>query len=93
MGRFSDMKDKLANARDTVHIKVLEAQLEREERKKKQFEQNKQDFLAKLAKYLGPNQPMTVFEEGKWYQMYADGRKVPIALGAETPAQPDQKQV
>jgi hypothetical protein len=68
MGRFSDMKDRLANAKDAVHIKVLEAQLEKEEKKKEKFEKTKQDFLAQLAKYAAQSgQPATIFEEGKWF--------------------------
>lgn len=79
MGRFSDMKDRLANAKDAVHIKVLEAQLEREEKKKEKFEKTKQDFLAQLAKYAAQSgQPATIFEEGKWFQLHPDGLKVPM---------------
>lgn len=79
MGRFSDMKDKLANARDAVHIKVLEAQLEREDKKKEKFEKDKQDFMAKQTKYGElSRQPATIFEGGKWFQLYPDGLKEPI---------------
>ena len=73
------MKDKLANARDAVHIKVLEAQLERGKRKEEKFEKDKQDFLAELARLAHKNgQPATVFDEGKWYILYPDGRKEPM---------------
>lgn len=60
MGRFSDMKDKLANAKDAVHIKILEVQLEWGKPRKM-----KQDILTQLAKYAQQSgQPATVFEEG-----------------------------
>lgn len=83
MGRFSDMKDKLANARDAVHIKVLEAQVEREEKKKEKFEKNKEDFIAQAAKLAKSNgQPATIFEEGKWFLLHPDGLKEP--MGGQT---------
>ncbi|CUM46624.1 uncharacterized protein AC631_05359 [Debaryomyces fabryi] len=79
MGRFSDLKNKLADARDTVHIKLLEAQLDRKEKQAEKFEKTKQDFLAELARLAQKSgQPATVFEEGKWYTLYPDGRKEPM---------------
>ena len=79
MGRFSDMKDRLVNAKDAVHIKALEAQLERGKKKEEKFEKTKQEFLAQQAKYAHQNgQPATVFEEGKWYLLHPDGRREPM---------------
>lgn len=79
MGRLSNLKDKLSNAKDTVHIKLLEAQLERENKKEEKFEKTKQDFLAETARIAHKSgQPATVFEEGKWYILYPDGRKEPM---------------
>lgn len=78
MGRFSDMKDKLANAKDAVHIKLLEAQLDREEKKAENFEKQKEKFLAETTRLAHKSgQPATVFEEGKWYMLYPDGHKEP----------------
>lgn len=80
MGRFSNWKDKLADAKDSVHIKILEAQLDREKKKQEDFEKTKQKFLDRTVKEAHKSgQPATVFEEGSWYILYPDGRKEPIA--------------
>lgn len=76
MGLFSDLKSKLADAKDTAHIKVLEAKLDREKKKELKFEKMKEDFLAQTAKEAhASGQPATVLENGQWYILYPDGRK------------------
>lgn len=90
MGRFSNLKDKLADVKDNVQIKILEAQLDRENKKQERFENMKTNFLAKVAEDAHKSgQPATIFEEGKWYTYYPDGRKVPMPTG-EVPAAPPQ---
>lgn len=79
MGRFSNLKDKFADAKDSVQIKILEAQLDREKKKEEKFEKNKKEFLDQVAKDAHKSgQPATVFEEGTWYILYPDGRKEPM---------------
>ena len=51
MGRFSNLKDKLADAKDSVHIKILEAQLDTEKKKEEKFEKNKKELDSQL-RYL-----------------------------------------
>jgi hypothetical protein len=88
MGRFSNLKDKLADAKDAVHIKYLEAQVEREKKKEADFEKNKQKFLERTAKWAHQSgQPATLFEGGVWYMYYPDGRKEPIAPQGPTALQ------
>lgn len=85
MGRLSDFKNKLADARDSAHIKVLEAKLDREQKKEQKFEKMKQDFLADTAKEAHKSgQPATIFENGQWYLFHPDGRKEPFAQPATT---------
>lgn len=93
MGRFSNLKDKLADARDSVQIKILEAQADREKKKEENFEKTRQKFLERVAKDAHRSGlPATLFENGQWYTFYPDGRKVPMcgtqpAVVAEKPVE------
>lgn len=79
MGRFSDFKNKLADAKDSAQIKLLEAKLDREKKKEEKFENMKKDFLDKTAQDAHKSgQPATIFENGKWYIFHPDGRKEPL---------------